>query len=133
MDILREFLNAFWLRPEVALIKMIGMSQDKGSESFAEFVAAMNVVPVSISYEWDPLDAAKAREQGLDVTLDLYGKGEPDYEQQLKDECANLGLGDAAQFKSTTPEQMRRVYSEYDALLFTSNWGEPFALTPLDF
>jgi glycosyltransferase involved in cell wall biosynthesis len=89
-----------------------------------------------LSEDKDPMTAirgvAKAREQGLDVTLDLFGKGEPDYEQQLKDECAKLGLGDAAQFKSTTPEQMRRVYSEYDALLFTSNWGEPFALTPLE-
>jgi glycosyltransferase involved in cell wall biosynthesis len=24
------------------------------------------------------------------------------------------------------------LYAQYDALLFTSNWGEPFALTPLE-
>ena len=27
---------------------------------------------------------------------------------------------------------MRQLYSQYDALLFTSNWGEPFAITPLE-
>ncbi|MGJ8686047.1 MAG: 1-acyl-sn-glycerol-3-phosphate acyltransferase [Spongiibacteraceae bacterium] len=47
---------------DVALIKMIGMAQDKKNESYAEFIRALNIVPVSISYEWDPLDEAKARE-----------------------------------------------------------------------
>jgi glycosyltransferase involved in cell wall biosynthesis len=27
---------------------------------------------------------------------------------------------------------MRALYARYDALIFTSNWGEPFALTPLE-
>ncbi|WP_309400723.1 glycosyltransferase family 4 protein [Cerasicoccus maritimus] len=89
-----------------------------------------------LSEDKDPLTAirgvAKARAQGLDVTLDLYGKGDQEYVQQLHDSCADLKLGNAVQFKSCTPEEMRRVYSQYDALLFTSNWGEPFALTPLE-
>ncbi|MEO0793804.1 MAG: glycosyltransferase family 4 protein [Verrucomicrobiota bacterium] len=89
-----------------------------------------------LSEDKDPLTAirglAVARQNGLEVTLDLYGKGEPAYEQQLKDESQRLGVDEQVQFKSTTPEKMRRVYSEYDALLFTSNWGEPFALTPLE-
>lgn len=49
-------------RTEVALLKMIGMSQRKSQESYSDFLAGMNIVPVSISYEWDPLDAAKAHE-----------------------------------------------------------------------
>lgn len=89
-----------------------------------------------LSEDKDPLTAirgvAHARENGLKVTLDLYGKGEADYEQLLQREVQQLGLDESVQFKSTTPEKMRQVYSDYDALLFTSNWGEPFALTPLE-
>jgi glycosyltransferase involved in cell wall biosynthesis len=29
-------------------------------------------------------------------------------------------------------DEMPRVYREHDALLFTSEWAEPFALTPLE-
>ncbi len=47
---------------EAAVIKMIGMAQNKPDESFSEYVNKLNIVPVSISYEWDPLDAAKAQE-----------------------------------------------------------------------
>ncbi|WP_284450114.1 1-acyl-sn-glycerol-3-phosphate acyltransferase [Spongiibacter tropicus] len=71
---------------EVALIKMIGMSQDKGSESFTEFVAAMNVVPVSISYEWDPLDAAKAREL---VQIERDGA----YQKAEHEDLKSIGTG----------------------------------------
>ena len=71
---------------EVALIKMLGMSQDKSSESFAEFVAAMNVVPVSISYEWDPLDAAKAREL---VQIERDGS----YQKAEHEDLKSIGTG----------------------------------------
>ena len=47
---------------EAAVIKMIGMAQNKPDESFSEYINKLNIVPVSISYEWDPLDAAKAQE-----------------------------------------------------------------------
>ena len=35
-------------------------------------------------------------------------------------------------FAKTDAAGMRRVYADYDALLFTSAWEEPFALTPLE-
>ncbi|CAA0110010.1 Uncharacterised protein [Zhongshania aliphaticivorans] len=47
---------------EAAIIKMIGMAQKKPDESFSDYINKLNIVPVSISYEWDPLDAAKAQE-----------------------------------------------------------------------
>lgn len=90
-----------------------------------------------LSEDKDPLTAiravAKARASGdVAVTLDLYGHGEEAYVQSLRDEVVALGLGDAVRFCSATPDEMRDVYARYDALLFTSNWGEPFALTPLE-
>lgn len=45
---------------DTAIIKMLCMSR-KG-EDFAEIVRSLNIVPVSIAYEWDPCDQMKARE-----------------------------------------------------------------------
>lgn len=46
---------------EEALIKMLGMSAEAG-EDFAAFYKALRIVPLSISYEYDPCDILKARE-----------------------------------------------------------------------
>jgi glycosyltransferase involved in cell wall biosynthesis len=35
-------------------------------------------------------------------------------------------------FASATMEEMPAIYRAHDALLFTSEWAEPFALTPLE-
>ncbi len=45
---------------DTAIIKMLCMSR-KG-EDFAAIVRSLNIVPVSIAYEWDPCDQMKARE-----------------------------------------------------------------------
>ncbi|PAV26410.1 1-acyl-sn-glycerol-3-phosphate acyltransferase [Tamilnaduibacter salinus] len=45
-----------------AIIKMLYMSQKRGGPAFAEAMRALRIVPVSIAYEWDPCDQAKARE-----------------------------------------------------------------------
>jgi len=44
-----------------ALISMLYLSQ-RGSMFFPEFVRKLNIVPVSISYEFDPCDEMKAKE-----------------------------------------------------------------------
>ncbi|MFT7130685.1 MAG: hypothetical protein ACI89U_002811 [Gammaproteobacteria bacterium] len=49
-------------RTEPAIIKMIAMSQHKKIETFSEFINRLHIVPVSISYELDPCDGAKAKE-----------------------------------------------------------------------
>lgn len=48
-------------RTDTALIKMLALSRQK-EQPFAEAMAELHIVPVSISYELDPCDAAKARE-----------------------------------------------------------------------
>ncbi len=90
-----------------------------------------------LSEDKDPFTAvralAAARRSGhTQLTLDLYGHGDPDYIAKVDAEIASLGLTDCAFRKSAPAAEMRRLYSQYDALLFTSNWGEPFALTPLE-
>lgn len=84
----------------------------------------------------DPLTALRAvaevRAAGLPVTLDLYGGGDPGYVAQLQAEAARPELAGAVRFCKATPEEMPAIYAAYDALLFTSAWEEPFALTPLE-
>jgi hypothetical protein len=73
-------------RTEPAIIKMIAMSQDKKTESFAEFINKLHIVPVAISYELDPCDGAKAQE--------LYEKAESgNYQKAEHEDVENIAKG----------------------------------------
>ncbi|MEO8616372.1 MAG: glycosyltransferase family 4 protein [Luteolibacter sp.] len=90
-----------------------------------------------LSDDKDPLTAvralAAAHRSGLvNLTLDLYGHGDPAYVSEIDREIETLGLASHVRRKLAPAAEMRQLYSQYDALLFTSNWGEPFALTPLE-
>ncbi len=61
---------------EPAIIKMLTIAQDKTAESFAEFVNRLHIVPIAISYEYDPCDGAKARELYEKATQGCYQKAE---------------------------------------------------------
>lgn len=63
-------------RTEPAIIKMLTMAQDKATESFSEFVAHLDILPVAISYEYDPCDGAKARELFERAVQGSYQKAE---------------------------------------------------------
>jgi hypothetical protein len=63
-------------RTEPAIIKMLAMAQEKGSESFNDYINRLRIVPVAISYEFDPCDGAKARELYERSTAGSYQKGE---------------------------------------------------------
>mgnify|MGYP000527748068 CR=1 FL=1 len=73
-------------RTEPAIIKMLAMSQDKKSESFADYINALHVVPVSISYELDPCDGAKAKEL---YTIAAHGS----YEKTEHEDVASIATG----------------------------------------
>ena len=60
---------------ETALLKMLALCKSKG-ESFGELIQGLNVVPVSLSYEWDPCDGAKAKELYAHQAEGGYEKGE---------------------------------------------------------
>ncbi|MCL6272017.1 1-acyl-sn-glycerol-3-phosphate acyltransferase [Sansalvadorimonas sp. 2012CJ34-2] len=49
-------------RTDPAILKMLFMSHKKEGRSFSEMVEMLNIIPVSISYEYDPCDARKAEE-----------------------------------------------------------------------
>jgi 1-acyl-sn-glycerol-3-phosphate acyltransferase len=62
-------------RTETALMKMFAMNRPK-EQNFADYIRELKIVPVSISYEWDPCDAAKARERYQQATFGKYQKSE---------------------------------------------------------
>ncbi len=65
-------------RTDSAILKMFHMSRK--DEPFSEVIQSLNLTPVSISYEYDPCDQAKARELYLRATTGSYTKapGEDD-------------------------------------------------------
>lgn len=73
-------------RTEPAVIKMLSLSRDKSSEEFAEHMAALRIVPVSIAYELDPCDGSKAHELFTRGTTGAYQKTE-------QEDVASIGLG----------------------------------------
>lgn len=62
-------------RTEAAVIKMFAMNKPK-EQDFADYIRELHIVPVAISYEWDPLDANKAKELHAQKTEGSYVKGE---------------------------------------------------------
>lgn len=85
----------------------------------------------------DPLTAVRALGRlaaagDRTFTLDLYGRGDAAYVDALRRAAAEAGVAERVSFRSADAAEMKRVYAGYDALLFTSVWAEPFALTPLE-
>lgn len=65
-------------RTDSAILKMFHMSRK--DEPFADVIRDLHLIPVSISYEYDPCDQAKARELQIRASTGSYAKapGEDD-------------------------------------------------------
>jgi glycosyltransferase involved in cell wall biosynthesis len=64
-------------------------------------------------------------------SLTIVGGGDKDYVEQLKGFVQKENL--PVHFtNASSPDEMPKIYQEHDALLFTSEWPEPFAITPLE-
>jgi hypothetical protein len=77
-------------RTEPAVIKMLAMSRNKREQEFGEFIGALGIVPVTISYELDPCDGLKANELHQLATHGSYEKGE-------QEDVASIGQGISGQ------------------------------------
>lgn len=62
-------------KTDAAIIKMLAMNIAQGVE-FSSYINKLNIVPVSISYEYDPCDALKAQELYTLATTGQYIKSE---------------------------------------------------------
>ena len=63
-------------KTDPAILKMFYMDGKKRQIPFADYIRSLNLVPVSISYEYDPGDLAKARELHAKATHGAYEKSE---------------------------------------------------------
>ncbi|MDT4836231.1 hypothetical protein FQZ97_699190 [compost metagenome] len=68
-------------RTDSAILKMFHMSRK--NEPFAEVIAALKLTPVSISYEYDPCDQAKARELFIRASSGCYSKSPGEDDQSI--------------------------------------------------
>ncbi|MAA70837.1 MAG: acyltransferase [Bermanella sp.] len=71
---------------DTAVLKMLHMAGRKLGWEFNQSMAFLNVVPVSISYEWDPCDIDKAQER---LTVEQNGR----YEKSLDEDFLSIVKG----------------------------------------
>ena len=77
---------------EPAVMKMLYMCKKKSGQSYADYIDSLHVVPVSISYQLDPCDAAKAIELAALAEDGTYTKSQyEDIESIVKGIVENKG------------------------------------------
>ena len=118
-------------RTDPALMKMFFMEGRKRKEAFSEFMPKLNIVPVSISYENDPCDAAKAHELYQIQSHGSYEKGEfEDIDSIIKGIVGykgriHIAFGDVITQPFETPDELaeeidRQITKNYH--LFPANY-----------
>lgn len=109
-------------RTDSAILKMFHMSRK--DEAFADVVRDLHIVPVSISYEYDPCDQAKARELYIRATTGGYEKapGEDDasialgitgYKGRVHVAFGGEIVDEAVDAKQLAAEMDRRILTGY--------------------
>lgn len=71
-------------RTQESLLKMLALTPQPGT--FVEHIKGLNVVPLSISYEYDPCDYLKAMEFQLK-------RDNPDFKKSQRDDLLNMEIG----------------------------------------
>jgi glycogen synthase len=66
------------------------------------------------------------------TVLDVVGRGDEGYRQQLDALVRELGLDHRVRFDAVPRAELASRYAAADALLFTPVWQEPFGLVPLE-
>jgi len=73
------------------------------------------------------------QESGRQTKLRIVGRGNRDYETQLRQLVDQLGLEDRVEFSGWHPHsKLPAVMAKHDTLIFPSEWEEPFARTVLE-
>ena len=99
-------------KTEPAIIKMLSLSLDRKAERFGDLISKLKIVPVSISYEWDPCDAFKATELAVRTAGQTYEKGAHEDLRSIgagivgKKGAVHVHFGKVLQGDFTTPEEV---------------------------
>jgi glycogen synthase len=73
-----------------------------------------------------------ARNDHVKATLSIYGRGDSDYIAEVRSHIALQKLPVDFLPVSNISRELPAVYRRHDVLLHTSEWNEPFAVTPLE-
>jgi glycogen(starch) synthase len=65
-------------------------------------------------------------------TLEILGPGDQHYMADLKRLAESLGVGERVHFDAVARAALRSRYLAADAVVFPSEWAEPFGLVPLE-
>ena len=101
-----------------AILKMFYMEGKKRGEDFATYMAGLNIVPVCISYEYDPCDIDKINELWQKQAQGSYQKGEfEDIDSIIKGIVGYKGRVQVSFAKPLTdipaePEQLARLIDQ---------------------
>ncbi|MBQ0799244.1 MAG: 1-acyl-sn-glycerol-3-phosphate acyltransferase [Porticoccaceae bacterium] len=98
-------------KTETAMLKMLALSKTKG-QSFAQALAELRIVPVSISYELDPCDGDKTRELHA---LRSEGSYQKDQYEDLKSIYAGI-MGDKGRIVVAFGEPVEQNFDTADQL-----------------
>ena len=102
-------------KTEPAILKMLYVNGKKEKKSFSEYMSSLNIVPVSISYENDPCDIAKAEELHQKISTGSYDKSEfEDINSIIRGITGNKGrvhvaFGEVINQGIETPEELAEV------------------------
>lgn len=118
-------------KTDPAILKMFFMEGRRQKIEFADYVASLRIVPVTISYENDPCDAAKANELYRKQQEGGYEKGEfEDIESIVQGIVGqkrriHVAFGDVIGNEFDSPEALaaeidRQIYQNYH--LFPANY-----------
>lgn len=75
---------------------------------------------------------AKLKSLGEEVSLDIFGMGEPIERKAIRERINAMGLDDCVEIVAIRPGEIFEHYSNYDALLVTSICDDPFPMTPIE-
>ena len=114
---------------DTALLKMLCLAKAKG-EQFSEFIQKLNVIPVAISYEYDPcirqkVDEIHAKRNGLEYKkskfedLDSIVKGFLDYKGRVKVTFGHMISQNSDSVEDLAKEVDKQIHNNY--CLFPSN------------
>lgn len=68
-----------------------------------------------------------------EATLAVWGTGDDGYVAEMTRLASGLGIADRVRFEGwASPDELRSVYANADAVLFPVRWEEPFGLVPLE-
>ncbi len=106
-------------RTDPAILKMFYLAGRKQKIAFSDYMKSLNIVPIAISYEYDPGDVAKAHEIFVKKSQGEYKKGNmEDIDSIVKGITGYKGrihikVGDPITDGFETPEELATIIDEF--------------------